>query len=60
MCGTIESEGVDLNMATYNQKTHEQCKKRAETDLACVLVLADFEHRKYAFLNGSLKFVEGD
>lgn len=47
-------------MTTYNQKTHEQCKKRAETDLACVLVLADFEHRKYAFLNGSLKFVEGD
>jgi hypothetical protein len=47
-------------MATYNQKTHEQWKKRAETDLTCMLVLADFDHRKYAFLNGSLKFVEED
>jgi hypothetical protein len=47
-------------MTTYNQKTHEQCKKRAETDIACVLVLADFEMRKSAFLNGALEFVEGD
>ena len=45
-------------MTTYNQKTHEQWKKRAETDIACVLVLADFEYRKHAFLKGFLRFVE--
>ena len=37
-------------MMVYNQKTHEQWKKRAETDIACVLVLADFEMRKRMFL----------
>ena len=47
-------------MTTYNQKSHEQWKKRAETDIACVLVLADFEMRKSAFLNGAPEFVEGD
>jgi hypothetical protein len=47
-------------MTTYNQKSHERWKKRAETDIACVLVLAEFEHRERAFLKGYLKFVEGD
>ena len=47
-------------MTAYKQKSHEQWKKRAETDIACVLVLADFEYRKYAFLNGAPEFVEGD
>jgi hypothetical protein len=43
-------------MITYNQKEHEKWKKQAETDMACVLALADFEHRKRAFLNGSAMF----
>ena len=47
-------------MTIYNQKSHEQWKKRAETDIACVLVLADFEYKKRAFLKGFLRFAEGD
>jgi hypothetical protein len=35
----------------YNQKEHEKWQKKAETDIACVLVLADFEMRKHAFLH---------
>ena len=34
----------------YNQKPHEKWQQRAETDIACVLVLADFEMRKRVFL----------
>ena len=43
-------------MTTYNQKSHEQWKKRAETDIACVLVLADFEMRKSAFLQSTMRY----
>jgi Fe-S cluster biosynthesis and repair protein YggX len=38
----------------YNQKEHEKWK--ADTKHATVLVLADFEHRKRAFLDGSMEF----
>jgi hypothetical protein len=48
--------GGSIKMLTYNQQEHEKWIKRAETDIACVLVLADFEWRKKAFLNGSSKF----
>ena len=34
----------------YNQKEHEKWQNRGETDIACVLVLADFEMRKRMFL----------
>jgi hypothetical protein len=43
-------------MLTYNQKEHERWKIKAETGMACILVLADFEWRKIAFLNESAKF----
>ncbi|MDD3019813.1 MAG: hypothetical protein PHX61_02380 [Alphaproteobacteria bacterium] len=43
-------------MLVYNQQEHEKCNKQAETDIACVLVLADFEWRKRAFLDGSSMF----
>ena len=35
----------------YNQKEHEKWQKKAETDMTCVLVLAEFEMRKHAFLH---------
>ena len=38
-------------MLIYNQKEHEKWKKKAETDIACLLVLAEFEMRKSAFLH---------
>jgi hypothetical protein len=36
----------------YNQKEHEKWQKKAETDMSCVLVLAEFEMRKHNFLRG--------
>ncbi len=37
---------------TYNQKEHEKWIEQSKTNMACVLVLADFEFKKRAFLDG--------
>jgi hypothetical protein len=41
-------------MLTYNQKEHERWKIKAETDMACILVLADFEWKKGLFMGGNM------
>lgn len=38
---------------TYNRKEHEKWIERLKREpVACCLVLADFEYKKYAFLEG--------
>jgi hypothetical protein len=39
-------------MMIYNQKEHEKWIARSKTDPACVLVLADFQHKRFAFIKG--------
>jgi hypothetical protein len=42
----------------YNRKEHEKWIARSKTDPACVLVLADFEHKRIAFLMGISRWIE--
>ena len=58
--GCVNMDTFDIRLMLLIAEMKNRGKSWAETDIACVLVLADFEYRKHAFLKGYLKFVEGD